>query len=87
MRFPGSPLTPLSSPAKAQEEIAQLHQELLRSKRTSSPRSSVMAQNILRRVEAERDEAAADLRRMTMERDSLRERLKVDQTTGMGGAV
>uniref|UniRef100_A0A3B3SH93 Testis specific, 10 n=1 Tax=Paramormyrops kingsleyae TaxID=1676925 RepID=A0A3B3SH93_9TELE len=68
---------------QAQEEIAQLHQELLRSKRTSSPRSSVMAQNILRRVEAERDEAAADLRRMTMERDSLRERLKISHETSI----
>ncbi|XP_048855275.1 testis-specific gene 10 protein isoform X2 [Brienomyrus brachyistius] len=68
---------------QAQEEIAQLHRELLRSKQTSSPRSSVTAQNILKRVGSERDEAAADLRRMTMERDSLRERLKISHETSI----
>lgn len=47
------------------------------SKTARGPKSSVTAQSILKRVEAERDEATADLHHMTTERDSLRERLKV----------
>ncbi len=64
-------------PLQAQEEIAALRREVMMSKTARGPKSSVTAQSILKRVEAERDEATADLHHMTTERDSLRERLKV----------
>ncbi|XP_069035360.1 testis-specific gene 10 protein isoform X2 [Lepisosteus oculatus] len=66
---------------QAQEEIARLRREVIKSPR--APRSSLTAQSILRRVEAERDETVADLRRMTNERDSLRERLKISQESAI----
>ncbi|XP_053311137.1 testis-specific gene 10 protein [Spea bombifrons] len=66
---------------KAQQEIAQLRRELLKSPKT--PKTSLTAQSILRRVESERDSAISDLRRMTTERDSLRERLKISQETAI----
>lgn len=62
---------------QAQEEIAALRREVMKSRTARGPKSSVTAQSILKRLEAERDEAAADLHHMTTERDSLRERLKV----------
>ncbi|XP_048052233.1 testis-specific gene 10 protein [Megalobrama amblycephala] len=68
---------------QAQEEIAALRREVIRSKAARGPKSSVTAQSILKRVEAERDEATADLNRMTTERDSLRERLKISQETAI----
>lgn len=68
---------------QAQQEIASLRREVLKSKSSRAAKSSVTvsAQSILKRVEAERDEAKVDLHRMSTERDSLRERLKVNILT------
>ncbi|XP_077983787.1 centrosomal protein of 135 kDa-like [Glandiceps talaboti] len=60
---------------QANDELQRLRREVMKSPRT--PRATLAAQSILRRVEHERDDAIADLRRMTTERDSLRERLKI----------
>ncbi|XP_072513169.1 testis-specific gene 10 protein isoform X1 [Salminus brasiliensis] len=68
---------------QAQEEIADLRRMVMKSKTSRGPKSSVTAQSILKRVEAERDEAVTDLHRMTTERDSLRERLKISQETAI----
>ncbi|KAK7165840.1 hypothetical protein R3I93_005806 [Phoxinus phoxinus] len=68
---------------QAQEEIAALRREVMKSKAARGPKSSVTPQSILKRVEAERDEATTDLNRMTTERDSLRERLKISQETAI----
>ncbi|XP_031461092.1 testis-specific gene 10 protein isoform X4 [Phasianus colchicus] len=64
---------------QAQEEVSQLHQEVIKCTRT--PRSTVAAQAMLRHVETERDAALSHLRRMTTEHDSLREQLKISQET------
>ncbi|KAL7845731.1 hypothetical protein AOLI_G00239230 [Acnodon oligacanthus] len=68
---------------QAQEEIADLRRMVMRSKTSRGPKCTVTAQSILKRVEAERDEAMTDLHRMTTERDSLRERLKISQETAI----
>nr|CAB3229903.1 centrosomal protein of 135 kDa [Phallusia mammillata] len=62
---------------QSNEELQRLRREYVRSPK--SPKASLTAQAILRRVENERDTSIADLRRMTTERDSLRERLKIQQ--------
>ncbi|NXJ10893.1 TSG10 protein, partial [Odontophorus gujanensis] len=63
--------------ANLYEEISRLRQEVIRCPRT--PKSTVAAQAMLRRVETERDTALSDFQRMTTERDSLREQLKISQ--------
>ncbi|KAM4047054.1 testis-specific gene 10 protein isoform 2-T2 [Anomaloglossus baeobatrachus] len=67
---------------RAQQQITHLRRELMRSPKT--PKASLTAQTILKRVESERDSAISDLRRMTTERDSLRERIKISQETAIG---
>lgn len=60
---------------QTKEELQKARREIIRSPK--SPKTSLAAQAILRRVENERDDAVTDLRRVTTDRDSLRERLKV----------
>ncbi|XP_071126603.1 centrosomal protein of 135 kDa-like isoform X3 [Mytilus edulis] len=60
---------------ETKDELQRIRRELVRSPK--SPKTSLAAQAILRRVENERDDGISDLRRMTTERDSLRERLKI----------
>ncbi|XP_071511617.1 centrosomal protein of 135 kDa-like [Diadema antillarum] len=67
---------------QANDELQRLRQEAVKSPKSS--RASLAAQSIVRRVGNERDDAIADLRRMTTERDSLRERLKISTDTHLG---
>ncbi|KAM9567572.1 testis-specific gene 10 protein isoform 4-T4 [Guaruba guarouba] len=64
---------------QAQQEISRLRQEVI--KCPGSPKATVTAQAMLREVEMERDTVLSDFRRMTTERDSLREQLKISQET------
>lgn len=60
---------------KTHQELQKLRREAIRS--PTSAKSSLTAQAILRRVENERNMAMDDLRRMTTERDALRERIEL----------
>ena len=55
----------------------RLRREVVRSPK--SAKSSLAAQAVMRRVENERDDALASVHSITVERDTLHERLKVDQ--------
>ncbi|XP_052276552.1 centrosomal protein of 135 kDa-like isoform X1 [Dreissena polymorpha] len=60
---------------EAKDELHKVRRDLVRSPK--SPKTSLAAQAVLRRVENERDDAVSELRRISTERDSLRERLKI----------
>lgn len=62
---------------QAQSEITELRREVLRSMASQGSKYGATAQSMLKRLEAERDEAMSNFHRMSTERDSLRERLKV----------
>ncbi|XP_021268632.1 testis-specific gene 10 protein isoform X2 [Numida meleagris] len=64
---------------QAREKISRLRREVIKCPRT--PESTVSAQAMLKLVETERDTALSDFQRMTTERDSLREQLKISQET------
>ncbi|KAK2148603.1 hypothetical protein LSH36_489g00052 [Paralvinella palmiformis] len=73
------PSSPTRSASRSSDELTRLRREVVRSPK--SPKTSLAAQAVLRRVENERDDAIADLRRLTTERDTLRERLKIATDT------
>ncbi|KAI0239743.1 hypothetical protein LSAT2_009518, partial [Lamellibrachia satsuma] len=64
---------------ETKEELGMTRQELLRSPRQS--KASLQAQAMLRRLENEREDALTELRRVTTERDTLRERLQIATDT------
>ncbi|XP_046325816.2 centrosomal protein of 135 kDa-like isoform X2 [Haliotis rufescens] len=66
---------------ETRDELMRLRRELVISPK--SPKPSLAAQALLRRAENERDDVIADLRRLTTERDSLRERLKIATETSL----
>ncbi|GAA6105161.1 testis-specific gene 10 protein isoform X1 [Tachysurus ichikawai] len=68
---------------QAQSEITELRREVLRSMASQGSKYGATAQSMLKRLEAERDEAMSNFHRMSTERDSLRERLKISQETAI----
>lgn len=66
---------------ESKAELQKVRREMVRSPK--SPKTSLAAQAILSQVENERDDATAELQRVTTERDSLRERLKLSTETSL----
>ena len=60
---------------ETQNELQMTRRDLLKSTKGAS--ASLAAQAILQRVETERDNALFEIRNLSNERDSLKERLKV----------
>ncbi|KAF6026416.1 CEP135 [Bugula neritina] len=71
--------------ADIREELQRVRQQLMRSSTAATP--SLAAQRVLKQVEMEREEALADLRQTTIERDTLRERLQVATETQINERV
>ncbi|CAF2954853.1 unnamed protein product [Rotaria sp. Silwood2] len=66
---------------QTKEELQKARHDLLQNAQT--PKVSLAAQSILRKVENERDAAIVEARTTTNERDSLRERLRIATDTGL----
>ncbi|CAF1022017.1 unnamed protein product [Rotaria sordida] len=66
---------------QTKEELQKTRHDLLQNAQT--PKVSLAAQSILRKVESERDSAIVEARTATNERDSLRERLRIATDTGL----
>ncbi|CAF1321737.1 unnamed protein product [Adineta ricciae] len=66
---------------QAKEDLQKARLELLQNSQT--PKVSLAAQSILRKVENERDSALVEARAAASERDSLRERLRVATDAGL----
>ncbi len=60
---------------EARNEIQMMRRDLLKNSKNQS--CSLAAQSVIKRVEAERDNALCDLRNLVGENESLKERLKV----------
>ncbi|XP_060755499.1 testis-specific gene 10 protein isoform X1 [Neoarius graeffei] len=68
---------------QAQEEIAKLRRDVLKSMESQGSKYNATAQSVLKRLETERDDAMSNLHHMSTERDSLKERLKISQETSI----
>ncbi|CAF0894547.1 unnamed protein product [Rotaria sp. Silwood1] len=66
---------------QTKEELQRARHDLLQNAQT--PKVSLAAQSILRKVESERDAAIIEARTATNERDSLRERLRIATDTAL----
>ncbi|CAF3356594.1 unnamed protein product [Rotaria sp. Silwood1] len=66
---------------QTKDELQKARHELLQSVQT--PKVSLAAQSILRKVECERDSAALEARTAANERDCLRERLRIISDSGL----
>ncbi|CAF1055145.1 unnamed protein product, partial [Didymodactylos carnosus] len=66
---------------RTKEELQNARHDLLQNAQT--PKVSLAAQSILRKVENERDNAIVELRAVTNERDSLKERLRISTDTAL----